>query len=117
MARPDETREETMSMTDLEITKLCASAAGLVVIEQMGAMRFPNTQFEYSLYCPLHDDAQAMALVKKIGGFQIFQTYSPQTSDYRWIVEIPQYGDKVRSASENLNRAICECCAKMQAAK
>lgn len=49
-------------MTDLEKIKRCAEKMGLVVIEQLGELRIPNTQFEESLYDPLEDNAQAFAL-------------------------------------------------------
>ena len=46
-------------MTDLELTKLCAEAMGI----EISPVRHGDGDF--SLYDPLHDDAQAMALVKK----------------------------------------------------
>ena len=117
-------------MTDLEITKLCAEALGWVHLGAIG------TTYERSdgLYClsggndwwrdpdgnsicgrceqipdPLHDDAQAMALVKKLR-LQI------DPHDEQWNVGGGE-GSGGAALCESLNRAICECVAKMQAAK
>ena len=81
---------------------------GLSVVEQMGSMRFPNTQYEYSHYDPLHDDAQAMALVKKLN-LSIYET----NADGEWCVF--QIGtNELDTTNSDLNRAICECVAKME---
>ena len=95
-------------MDDLTITRLCAEAMGFNVQSlsnllgaQCAAMGVLKHDF---LFNPLHDDAQAMSLVKKFGIF----------TDKRgciWHVGEP-YADNA-----DLNRAICECVAKMQAAK
>ena len=117
-------------MTDLEITRLCAEAMDLTVVMQLGEWRFPRTQSEYSLYDPLHDDAQAMALVKR---FRLSIEASPLT-DEAWsenqnrMTNPPSYSVSrcpgawslhylYNCVSPDLNRAICECVAKMQAAK
>ena len=99
-------------MTDLEITKLCAEAIGLtqfsdgsVDCRAIGGVFGDN-------FAPLHDDAQAMALVKK---FRIKCNFHYDAGE--WIAEDPYCGNLVRKAeawNENLNRAICECVAKMQ---
>lgn len=96
-------------MTDLEITRLCARAMELKFEEWKDSIRkvtlFRGHLPNYDLYDPLHDDVQAMALVK------------------RFNVELLR-GDKWRARCEgqslyeawadNLNRAICLCVAKMQ---
>src|SRR5690348_14421110 len=58
-------------MTDLEITRLCAEAMGYLV--EFAPTELPigiamkgGGQASEDLYDPLHDDAQAMALVKKV---------------------------------------------------
>ena len=79
-------------MTDFEITRLCAEAL------------LPNV-WAHGEWNPLHDDAQAMALVKK---FQLAVAYlSP------WYVSCSPY----QVHADDLNRAICECVARMQQSK
>ena len=92
-------------MNDLDITRLCAEAMGLTVVMQLGEWRFPRTQSEHSLYDPLHDDAQAMALVKR------FAKVIVRRKGGDWSVNL----DCARAS--DLNRAICECVARMQQAK
>ena len=109
-------------MTDLEITRLCAEAMDLCEDEQTTRsisyreeghiwVRHEADPIGY-MYHPLHDDAQAMALVKKFG----LQILPPEpASAGRWVVsygELGKCGDNT-----NLNRAICECVVKMQQAK
>ena len=112
-------------MTDLEITKLCAEAMGYVVgvSTPAGLVWIGDNAFPHLVYDPIHDDAQAMALVKKfditIGrGTNYFVVehahYLPGGEIYE-----TQYRPKeiIRSSSQSLNRAICECVAKMQKEK
>ena len=96
-------------MTDLELTRLCAEAM------------FDRLEWEQRLfnYDPLHDDAQAMALVKK---FRLLIELNPnilgrqvRVSGSEIASDIPPF-DKCNYETA-LNRAICECVAKMQAAK
>jgi len=62
---------------------------------------------EYGLdYDPLHDDAQAMALVKKL---RLSVEYQGVPSGFNWHVM-----SAMVSSSADLNRAIVECVAKMQ---
>ena len=63
-------------------------------------------------YDPLHDDAQAMALVKKFR-LTIIQG-PPKPAASSWHVELHSNCD---AWNENLNRAICECVSHMQQAK
>ena len=69
-------------------------------------------------YDPLHDDAQAMALVKKmclyVGPPLYFEELDSWTVSNKSSIK-----DKntIYVVNRNLNRAICECVAKMQAAK
>ncbi len=85
-------------MTDSEIRKLCADAMGIPMIT--GGSIWSQD------YDPLHDDAQAMALVKK---YRVQLTDNHKTS---WTVH-SAYGS-IASHGENLNRAICECVAKLK---
>ena len=106
-------------MDDLEISVLCAEAMeirygvgyrslNLVTMEPSGAEQILVGSATYD---PLHDDARAMALVKK---FEL-NCYPPRITDgKRWEV----YGENNGFAeNSDLNRAICECVANMQKAK
>ena len=61
---------------------------------------------------PLHDDAQAMALVKKME----LSVYRMHGGEWRgWGVESKMFGPCLsRADNADLNRAICECVAKMR---
>ena len=110
-------------MTDLEMTRLCAEAMGIQLTQPvtyrdaMGGLRaIPNQAItdvhlnDSGLnYDPLHRAAQAMALVKKFG-FGISQSRSGV-----WVVNDPVL--IVGATDKDLNRAIVECVAKMQAEK
>ena len=92
-------------MTDLEIRLLCAEAMGKPANE-------PLAIFEgEGVYDPIHDDAQAMALMKKFK-LQIETHYD---GDGWWLAKTK--GSNSDLMCSNLNRAICECVAKMQKAK
>ena len=98
-------------MTDLEMVRKCAEAMGLEVVEIDGALYLPSGFEEGPRYDPLHDDAQAMALVKKCG-LEIIP------SVYGWDVWKSRCGGVSSHAEhKDLNRAIVECVANMQAAK
>lgn len=100
-------------MTDLEITKLCAEAMGLDKFQwQTGgivtASHLPILTLDGRIdYDPLNDDAQAMALVKRFD----LEIRRPSENEW-WVVSEQSSGD-----GRSLNYAICECIAKMQAAK
>lgn len=104
-------------MTDLEITRLCAEAmeppatllgssdvwgVSIIYIPEKKVRSWVKPTFR-----PLHDDAQAMVLVKK---FNLGLAWSGFWSVY-------EQGNGANGSSADLNRAICECVAKMQAAK
>lgn len=96
-------------MTDLEATKLCAEAMQfnwVGGIEQF--VRGDGRQFRYD---PLHNDAQAMALVKR---FKLFCNCDEQGV---WLVQ--QFGEDDgahESMEPDLNRAIVYCVAQMREA-
>lgn len=102
-------------MTDLEITRLCAEAMALefkVACELWCGDSAPLTVWtKNGEYQPLHDDAQAMALVKK------FRIWIAPMADH-WQADF-YISDKWSGGAENrdLNRTICECVAKMRNAK
>ena len=111
-------------MTDLEMTRLCAEA--------MGVWHCPDTDTDFvgkpiqavlSMYDPLHDDAQAMALVKRFG-LEISQTIGKDGKWSAWDATAHELTETLvrrilasESNSTDLNRAIVECVAKMQRAK
>jgi len=111
-------------MTDLEITKLCAEAMGLRVIQVRRADLRDAKDTSYfrfqdgPAYDPLHDDAQAMALVKKFGLTLDPSDDKPPFEDWR-VCAPPQEGQdwdsNSHAESRDLNRAICECVAKLSA--
>lgn len=101
-------------MTDLEITKLCAEAMGLKGVH-ISHDKFGDARVLYVpsgndgvRYNPLHDDAQAMALVKKL---RLSVIAAPMAG---WIVHNGEDATFTKSVGTDLNRAICECVAKMK---
>ena len=103
-------------MTDLEINRLCAEAMGIDL--EAEADRADARQgkwlhgYEKPLYNPLHDDAQAMALVKKMR----LDILAPLEKAPRKIW-VASYGVLHQTESFDLNQSICECVVKMQQAK
>ena len=97
-------------MTDLEITRLCAEAMGFAFIAETGTCCYAGNDPRQvrEEYRPLHDDAQAMALVKK---FKI--GIGREDGDCMWAVG----RIFIETINKDLNRAICECVAEMQTAK
>ena len=100
-----------MHLNDLEITKLCAEAMGTpmrVVEPQMlwptGVMLAPAEGDFMQPYDPLHDDAQAMALVKRFG----LSISWPRAQVVTVMDGLTRFAE-----SKDYNRAICECVAKM----
>lgn len=100
-------------MTDLEITKLCAEAMGKTIIwnDYLKLFQTGSGTNNTHHFDPLHDDAQAMALVKK---FKIALGWNPGWSAFdqskgKWV-----YAKDIDDR-ENLNFAICLCVADMQA--
>lgn len=100
-------------MTDLEMTKLCAEAMGYKTTTSMYPEKllatidpYPKDHI-YSPYDPLHDDAQAMALVKK------FKLYiAPPVGEFpTWEVCSEESVNFFKNIY--LNRAIMECVANM----
>jgi len=111
-------------MDDLEATRLCAEALGLApyritaggIIQQCSGsgiyIEDSRDQRGYSEYDPKRNDAQAMALVKRLT-LRIDRTRSiPE----KWgVYSRKDFGDTVINA--DLNRAIVYCVAAMQKAK
>ena len=95
-------------MTDLEITRLCAAAMGIPTWEEASGgpeILYLDVRVSTGVkYRPLHDDAQAMALMKK---FKLGLAFSGHWSVY-------EQGDGESGHAADLNRAICECVAKIR---
>jgi hypothetical protein len=93
-------------MTDLEMIKKCAEQIGIKhrVIDDTYINYYDEGLIWWRGYSPLHDDAQAMALVKK---FVILIG----VDDGYWTAFIPSVGRSIHN--KDLNRAIVECVAKM----
>ena len=111
-------------MSDIEITRLCAKAMGYhsILSSSYPPLVWFDTDSQAGFrYDPLHDDAQAMALVKKFSlqihhhGFAGSRA-SLVTVSGKWL----PYGPEFRSVGKDddgmnaENKAICECVAKMQ---
>lgn len=100
------------SLTDLEITRACAEAMELEVRhvsdnEPQHTIRVIRTG---APYFPLTNDAQAMALVKRIG-------LTCMWSRGGWEVSFSEANSefcKSHAMHMDLNRAICLCVAQMQ---
>ncbi len=97
------------TMTNLEITRLCAKAMGYTIL---GTKHGDHIVIAGGgcLYDPLHDDAQAMALIKKLQiniiWFEVNIPSPFQPTVYMWSHH-----------PHKLNRLVCESAATMQAAK
>lgn len=103
-------------MTDIEIIKKCADRMDYkVALDIHGTFFFVTDgtkQPERHDYNPLTDDAQAMALVKKFGLIIEPDGVMPTTE---WWVQV-WVSDEIRCtgfANKDLNRAICECVARL----
>ena len=112
-------------MTDIELTRLCAEAMGLTVIDNstlrladgedklVHVDRWKGTGLPF-VYDPLHDKAQAFELVERLH-LQIGKTLRTDGDPHgKWFVSRT---DKVDGVNSDLSRAIVECVAKMQKAK
>ncbi len=103
-------------MDDLDATRLCAEAMGIeVTLKPIRGtiMRwwFMDGNVERN-YQPLHDDAQAMALVKRLG-LWIEDTEDGWGRSY-WRVTTNRIGGKwTYTDDKDLNRAIVMCVATM----
>ena len=109
-------------MTDFEMTKLCAEAMGYDVEELSQPLEPAAVLIEGVLiYQPLNNDsrgdAQAMALVKKLG-LRIDE--APEEPGGQWTVVKWHWDtneDTATASDTDLNRAIVACVANMQKEK
>ena len=97
-------------MTDLEITKLCAEAMWFSDGWNEHRKGLVFLAADYSAYDPLHDDSQAMALVKRY-------PHECLEAMKRELITPPVLPNKRLLRATDLNRAICECVARIQKAK
>lgn len=100
-------------MTDLEITVQCAAALGYRPVLDARAKAGVRVK-QVACFDPINDDAQAMGLQKRFRVQTRFNVFNGQ-----WSVKEPVRNDGLPGASSddvNLNRAICECVAKMEEA-
>ena len=105
-------------MTDLEMVKKCAERMGIDYLLEdehgnTGCGVFwtdPSDYYRTSEYDPLHDDAQAMALVKKFGLHVFIHSIKLQ-----WCAGSQRIGENryIKVMSPDLNRAIVVCVAQL----
>ena len=106
-------------MTDLEMTKLAAEAMGYIVEDTLGDLVRARYDYHTFSYLPLHDDSQAMALVKKLyiscwrSGEIALIAGQQNPKPPRWYCTHPSLNQQGPS-SQDLNRAIVECVAQSQ---
>ena len=115
-------------MDDLTITRLCAEAMGwqhktIAILDgrkKIGdtfyVLRDISPKGEWHPYDPLHDDAQAMALVKKCSLSIIAGEKPGGGLTGNWGI-IPPGVLSPKHWQPDLNRAICECVSRMMKAK
>jgi len=98
-------------MTDLEIVKKCAERMGvnLFISGATGQLVYLDAGETYE-YDPLHDGAQAMALIQKYAD----QIRRDEKGD--WNIRINKTKDAPGAVAyrfPDLKRAICECVARL----
>ncbi len=104
-------------MTDLEMTLLCAQAMGIDHFHgtEVVSIRYPRGDSD--IYDPLHDGSQALEIVRRFGlnlcQSEGFLRHPERQGSARWYVS----GVTRSSNNADLNRAIVECVAKMQASQ
>lgn len=111
-------------MNDVRLLEMSAKAMGWKTkVENYGMkgnvvyyQRDLNPKPDWCEWLPFAHDAQAMALVKKLG-----MTVDPQEDvpPFTWRVVVALNGDwdnQINACSTDLNRAIVECAAELQSA-
>jgi hypothetical protein len=104
-------------MTDLELTERCADAMGV---------RAHKFDFERGLwilhangsrteYAPLRDDAQCLRIIK---AFNLMVNWNSETEVWCMPMDQAKYGHLADSPNcGDLNRAVCECVARLKEAR
>lgn len=99
-------------MDDLAITLWCAKALELDDVKVLDHLVTYHIAGPYRReFNPLGNDEDAMALVKK------FRLPIDTSADDTWIVDSGWNEPHTQITATDLNRAICECVAKMEASK
>ena len=99
-------------MSDIEITALCADAMEIAVFERedfSGRLEIRHVNGTNTIYEPLHDDAQALALVK-----QVVLDIHCRADMNGWYVGRARLHEGL-TTNADLNRAICYAVAGIQA--
>lgn len=104
-------------MDDLTATRLCYEAMGDLpaVVEHEGEIRFGYRNCLGPAYAPLHDDAQAMALVKRFNVICSRWIKERPGIDESWAAFTDDYSGTVANA--DLNHCIVYCIAAQQQAR
>jgi hypothetical protein len=92
-------------MTDLELVRACAEAMGHTDITHYTGRIYARDSEGLRVFDPIHDDAQAMALLKR------FPIAISVLRGGGWTLACDATG--AWASYTDLNRGICECVAKM----
>ena len=105
-----------MPERDLEMLRACADAMGIKLWVEGGNQIMDRLVSTGIYYDPLHNDAQAMCLVKKCHlSVMIWDELDGHKAGW-WRVDGP-HPNNITYRHADLNRAICETVALMQKAK
>lgn len=100
------------------MTRACAEAIGLIIDpefpEWVSWKDAETGAISEAVWNPLGDDAQAMALVKKLN---LSISRGGEATSRPWWKVSAAYPNRFQCSNADLNRAIVECVAKMQASK
>ena len=103
-------------MTDMELRTRCAERMGIATttaLDELDSITRLGNAIRLQMYDPLHNDAQAMALVKRFG-LQIEAGDTCSLEDGGdWLVFQPRLGRDSIVDSGDLNRAIVTCVANL----
>lgn len=104
-------------MSDLEMVRLCAEAMGSSTWTDIDGNLYSLNDSKYEIpYDPLRDDAQAMALVRRLKPASLHYNVFAGKWSVRTLAD-NETGVRFEAFSADLNRAIVECCARMQSGK
>ena len=100
-------------MDDLEMVKACALAIGIRLANDTiaGKLYYFRDGGSTAPFDPLHDDALAMALVKKL--WLSLESALLADGNPAWTVGHSDGEVYTEATDESLNRAICECVSRL----